>query len=81
MNPVTTDDIRWGMPHARNLEDRPAYLLLDCDLDEVFDYLYLLQCELRAVRTLWHDTLDALSETVRERDRAVADQRRMRRGR
>lgn len=79
LRPLTAADIHWHSdPPEPPLESRD-YLMMDDH--ELIEYVLALQTELRLMRAMWHDTIGALTETVKERDRALWDVRRLRGGR
>lgn len=68
---VVAHEIRWTLVAVTPIEDRwqvPSILVWE----DLALYTHDLQVELRAVRTLLHDTLGALHLTAAQRDRAVA---------
>lgn len=78
--PVTADDITWTSSPLPRLEDRtPPVDLVALAYEDLVVYCYDLQCELRTIRTLWHDTIGKLVRVAAQRDRALAAWRKARR--
>lgn len=69
---VRADQIPWKLAPIARLEDRTVQDLLDLEHEDLAVYTYDLQCDLRTVRGLFHDTLGALSVTANQRDKAIA---------
>jgi hypothetical protein len=77
MEPLTAKDLRWTSLGLSRVEDHEPFELLLMDEDDpVLVYIGQLQHELRTVRQLWKDTIDALTDTAQALAREKRKQRR-----
>jgi len=66
---VPADEIRWTLEPITPIEDRAHVATIVC-WEELANYCYDLQVELRAVRSLMHESLHALAGVTAQLERS-----------